>query len=36
MPMNSDDVYLYGEFTALKRKGLQTWIAIGGVRILLY
>jgi chitinase len=33
MPMNSDDVHLYGEFTALKRNGLQTWIAIGGVRI---
>jgi len=32
MPMNSDDVHLYGEFTALKRNGLQTWIAIGGVR----
>lgn len=30
MPMNSDDVHLYGEFTALKRNGLQTWIAIGG------
>ncbi|KAF2714297.1 glycoside hydrolase family 18 protein [Pleomassaria siparia CBS 279.74] len=30
MPMNSDDLHLYGEFTALKRNGLQTWIAIGG------
>ena len=30
MPMNSADVPLYGEFTALKRNGLQTWIAIGG------
>jgi chitinase len=31
MPMNANDVPLYGEFTALKRNGLQTWIAIGGV-----
>jgi hypothetical protein len=30
-PMNSGDIPLYGEFTALKRNGLQTWIAIGGV-----
>ncbi|PVI00005.1 glycoside hydrolase family 18 protein [Periconia macrospinosa] len=30
MPMHSDDVKLYGEFTALKRNGLQTWIAVGG------
>lgn len=31
MPMNEGDIPLYGEFTALKRNGLQTWIAIGGV-----
>jgi hypothetical protein len=30
-PMNSGDIPLYGEFTSLKRNGLQTWIAIGGV-----
>ncbi|KAH3998458.1 hypothetical protein HBI56_205010 [Parastagonospora nodorum] len=29
-PMNAADVPLYGEFTALKRNGLQTWIAVGG------
>lgn len=32
MPMNEADVPLYGEFTALKRNGLQTWIAVGGVK----
>lgn len=31
MPMNEGDVKLYGEFNALKRNGLQTWIAVGGV-----
>jgi chitinase len=31
MPMNAGDPQLYGEFTALKRHGLQTWIAVGGV-----
>lgn len=31
MPMHEGDIPLYGEFTALKRNGLQTWIAIGGV-----
>lgn len=31
MPMNAADVPIYGEFTALKRNGLQTWIAVGGV-----
>jgi GH18 family chitinase len=31
MPMHTGDIPLYGEFTALKRNGLQTWIAIGGV-----
>ena len=30
-PMNNGDIPLYGEFTSLKRNGLQTWIAIGGV-----
>jgi chitinase len=30
-PMNSGDIPLYGELTSLKRNGLQTWIAIGGV-----
>ncbi|KAF6841708.1 hypothetical protein CPLU01_00380 [Colletotrichum plurivorum] len=30
MPMHEGDIPLYGEFTALKRNGLQTWIAIGG------
>lgn len=33
MPMNEADVTLYGEFTQLKRNGLQTWIAVGGVSI---
>jgi chitinase len=31
MPMNVADVSIYGEFTALKRNGLQTWIVVGGV-----
>ncbi|KAF6823885.1 carbohydrate-binding module family 18 protein [Colletotrichum musicola] len=31
MPMHEGDIPLYGEFTALKRNGLQTWIAIGVV-----
>lgn len=31
MPMHEGDVPLYGEFTSLKRNGLQTWIAVGGV-----
>jgi chitinase len=30
-PMNSGDIPLYGEFTSLKRNGLQIWIAVGGV-----
>ncbi|KAH4252578.1 chitinase [Parastagonospora nodorum] len=30
MPMNDGDIPIYGEFTSLKRNGLQTWIAIGG------
>lgn len=30
LPMNVADIELYGEFTALARNGLQTWIAIGG------
>ncbi|KAF2271257.1 glycoside hydrolase [Westerdykella ornata] len=30
MAMNEGDIPLYGEFTALKRNGLQTLIAIGG------
>ncbi|KAK5994507.1 Killer toxin subunits alpha/beta-like protein [Cladobotryum mycophilum] len=30
MAMHESDIPLYGEFTALKRNGLQTWIAIGG------
>jgi hypothetical protein len=29
--MNEADIKLYGEFTQLKRNGLQTWIAVGGV-----
>ncbi|KAF7558106.1 hypothetical protein G7Z17_g84 [Cylindrodendrum hubeiense] len=29
-PWHPDDVALYKEFTALKKKGLETWIAIGG------
>ncbi|KAJ4261803.1 hypothetical protein NW757_000075 [Fusarium falciforme] len=29
-PRHEDDVALYKEFTALKKKGLETWIAIGG------
>lgn len=33
MPMNDGDIPLYGEFTSLKRNGLQTWIAIGGVSL---
>lgn len=33
MPMNAGDPQLYGEFTALKRNGLQTWIAVGGVSV---
>lgn len=32
MPMNEADIPLYGNFTSLKKKGLQTWIAVGGVR----
>lgn len=32
-PMNAADVPLYGEFTALKRNGLQTWVAVGGVSL---
>jgi chitinase len=35
IPMNAGDIALYGEFTALKRNGLQTWIAVGGVSIML-
>ena len=31
--MNDGDIPLYGEFTSLKRNGLQTWIAIGGVSL---
>jgi chitinase len=31
MPMNVADVSIYGELTALKRNGLQTWIVVGGV-----
>lgn len=30
VPVDSRDVALYSEFTALKSSGLQTWIAIGG------
>ncbi|KAM0205056.1 hypothetical protein ACHAPA_008626 [Fusarium lateritium] len=29
-PWHDDDVKLYKEFTSLKTKGLETWIAIGG------
>ncbi|KAI6750545.1 hypothetical protein HG530_014826 [Fusarium avenaceum] len=29
-PWHEDDVELYKEFTGLKKKGLETWIAIGG------
>jgi chitinase len=29
-PWHEDDVKLYKEFTGLKKKGLETWIAIGG------
>ena len=36
MTMHEDDVKLYGEFTSLKRNGLQTWIAIGGVCLFLF
>lgn len=34
VPMHADDIPLYGEFTSLKRNGLETWIAIGGVSAL--
>ena len=30
VPSNSEDPDLYRQFTALKKPGLQTWIAIGG------
>ena len=30
VPGNAADVALYTEFTALKSRGLQTWIAVGG------
>jgi hypothetical protein len=33
MPMHQEDIKLYGDFTSLKRNGLQTWIAIGGVSL---
>ncbi|EWZ78266.1 hypothetical protein FOWG_17435 [Fusarium oxysporum f. sp. lycopersici MN25] len=29
-PWHEDDMKLYKEFTGLKKKGLETWIAIGG------
>jgi hypothetical protein len=29
-PMDPGDVLLMGQFTALKRDGLQTWVAVGG------
>ncbi|KAF1814690.1 hypothetical protein P152DRAFT_512062 [Eremomyces bilateralis CBS 781.70] len=28
--MHQDDIPLYGQFTALNRNGLQTWVAVGG------
>jgi chitinase len=33
MPMHAGSVPLYGEFTVLKRNGLQTWIAVGSVNV---
>jgi chitinase len=30
VPEDSRDVQLYAEFTALKSKGVKTWIAVGG------
>jgi chitinase len=31
MPMNEADLANYKEFTDLKKNGLQTWVAVGGV-----